>query len=555
MPDDVPKIPLAIEVVVAPAFADVVDPQSSVGARFREDLLAFVSYVAGQLGIPVEPSVDVAAATADESESALAYVVRIGGRPCEVARALGDEPDVAPERLAAEVAGAIAYNRDLLLVPEATERLVGEWTAQNPALAPTPSSIGELLTELVRRCRSVRPRPLDGALDPSSSSGEHLREGALAAAGLPSLEVFVGSDLESALAPDDEQAVRAYSKEISLSLASLLMKDLFFEELGLLLPDVAFHVDAGLGQGRFAIAINDVRLPPLDGLVPGEVMVNAPAETLAPIYSVMRRGVHPTQRTPTTILRADDAQLARLNEEGYTSWDPEGQIVLTLANEIRRNAGAFLAADVVTFHVNQLRESSSAVVAAAAQRLDAGRLVALLRALLDDHVSIKNLGGILEGVCAVNGSASMDQSRYRLVSPVDAGVWPAREPAAASAPDADAYADAVRRHLRGQISSSHFGSRGEITAIVTDPALETRLRTAESAPLDEAERSRLYALVEPAYEAAATISSSAVVVTNSEVRRALRRLLSRSFPSLLVVARDELLPGVNVKVVAQIEWA
>ncbi|MDR4508669.1 MAG: hypothetical protein MRJ65_10625 [Candidatus Brocadiaceae bacterium] len=73
-------------------------------------------------------------------------------------------------------------------------------------------------------------------------------------------------------------------------------KDDLFYELGLLLPKVKIGCDDRLEGNTFRIQLNDVRLPPVFGLSPEQLFINAPPESLSflkkALYPVMYALLH-----------------------------------------------------------------------------------------------------------------------------------------------------------------------------------------------------------------------------------------------------------------------
>jgi FHIPEP family len=551
---------LDLRVELAMDLAAFAESDSTEGAEFRDMLVRHVGELIMDLGLPADPSVSIDAVPAVAGP----FRICVAGRYCAPAQPVEAVQDFTPEWLADNVAGTIAQNRELCVTPAIAERLRQTWRAHDPAVAEMPlgpEGFEVVLTALVRRCVSVAPRAVDeealdgppGPAQPSACVAGPVWEDVMAAREV-SLQVFVASDLGPAVAADSQFVPRPYSSDVLLSLASATLADLFHEELGMLIPAVTFEVDPSLGDGRFRIAINDLRFAPLQGLVAEEVMVNADLATLGTAGTGGRARLHPTHGREVAVVRVDDEGLAALNAQGHATWGPQGYIVFSLAREIRRHAGALLHPDVVTFHLDRLRSDYPVAVDTALEQFDRYWITAALRHLLDDQVSIQDLVGILEGLLAVDGGVDVDQSRYRVITPNAASLRPIQEVAARSEPAVDEYAECVRRHLRGQLTGMHTGGSNWLTALAVDERLEARLRQASARPLDEDERERLRVSVRAAYESLGP-GQFPVVLTNSEVRRPLRSLLEKEFPFLPVVSRQELAPGTRLQWLNSIVWA
>src|SRR5205814_1772942 len=107
------------------------------------------------------------------------------------------------------------------------------------------------------------------------------------------------------------------------------MNDGLFYELGLLLPIAKRELDPRLAPEEFRIQINDLRLPPVKGLLPGEMVVNDTAERVNDIARRLslsvtaRQAVSPvTNRLTFAIVSGEQSTAEKLESEGLTTWDP-----------------------------------------------------------------------------------------------------------------------------------------------------------------------------------------------------------------------------------------
>jgi FHIPEP family len=555
---------LRVAVELSSQFPEFHDARSQHGKVFRDALAGYLEELARHLGLPGDP-----VATVDElSDGADPYRVQIDATRCRVGRPVAVSPDLTPERLAAEVAGTVALNRELCVTSEIADRLRPSWEPHLSRALGRPlldaQELETVLRELVHRCVGVgfptlgEPADEEGAHEDRAGgavSSEDVCEAVLCVRPVVPIRVFVGSDLASAVGPDPQPSELPYSSDVSLAVAGVVLRELFFDELGLLLPEVTFEVDPGLADGSFRIQINDLRFPPLQGLLEPESMVNAPPEALVEQGVVGRAGIHPTFRVETTVAELDAAGVSALSADGFATWGPQGHISLTLAREIRRNAGTLLDPRVLTYQLSALRDTYPALVEAVFRRFDEHRVAAVTRRLLDELISIRDLVGVLEGMLAVDGGVTVDQSRYRLVTPNAATVWTAPEQgAAASTPGADRHADCVRRHLRSQVTGAHMAGGSRLLTLTVDKRLEARARDIAAHPLDESERDRLHDAIWTAYEPFARAGTAVALLTNSEVRREVRRLLEQEIPALPVLSQDEVAPGTRTERVARVVW-
>jgi FHIPEP family/Putative bacterial sensory transduction regulator len=473
--------------------------------------------------------------------------------------------EIAPERLAAEVAETFADNRELCVTSDVADRVRDEWAARDGlagAVASSgPANFRAVLASLVRRCCSVLPPAVDAseAHDDASTgvlelAPEEALEAVVADRRFAPIRVAVGPKVAPSLGDEPRPPARPYSSEVPLTDLGPLLAELLFHELGLAIPALAFIVDPALPEGSFRFQINDLRFPPLSGLRADEAMVNADPSTLADLGMRGRLGLHPTHGGATTIVRVDDDDLSKLGSEGHATWGPEGYVSLALARELRRHAGALLLPQGVVLHLSHLRTIQPATVEPALNRFGQHFITALLRRLLDEHVSIRDLAGILEAMLAVDGRVVTIRRGDRLVTPNRATLWQAPEGVALSAAGVGEYADCVRRHLRLQLTRQHADVAGELPTMAVDGRLEALLRESASGPLDDTQRNEIGRHMRTAWPSLSRFTTSPAVLTTSDVRQALQAVVVRQAPLMPVLSRDELAPYTRTTTVGRINW-
>jgi hypothetical protein len=413
----------------------------------------------------------------------------------------------------------------------------------------------------VRRCCSVLPPAVDAseAHDDASTgvlelAPEEALEAVVADRQFVPIRVAVGPKVAPSLGDEPRPPARPYSSEVPLTDLGPLLAELLFHELGLAIPALAFIVDPALPEGSFRFQINDLRFPPLSGLRADEAMVNADPSTLADLGMRGRLGLHPTHGGATTIVRVDDDDLSKLGSEGHATWGPEGYVSLALARELRRHAGALLLPQGVVLHLSHLRTIQPATVEPALNRFGQHFITAVLRRLLDEHVSIRDLAGILEAMLAVDGRVVTIRRGDRLVTPNRATLWQAPEGVALSAAGVGEYADCVRRHLRLQLTRQHADVAGELPTMAVDGRLEALLRESASGPLDDTQRNEIGRHMRTAWPSLSRFTTSPAVLTTSDVRQALQAVVVRQAPLMPVLSRDELAPYTRTTTVGRINW-
>ncbi len=283
-------------------------------------------------------------------------------------------------------------------------------------------------------------------------------------------------------------------------------------ELGFRLPGVHVRAGAALPDGVYRILVDDV--PAATGRLPTSgVLVRSPASELA----FLSAEAQPVEDPPTggALARVPEPVRDRLALAGLDALAPAEVVVEHLASVARRHAPALLGLQDVQLLLDALEARSPALVRPVLDKVPLPLLTDVLRRLLQEGVSVRNLRGVLE----------------TLASPGVDG-------------DAAGLAERCRQALARWISHRHAPS-GALFAWLVDPALEEalRTRTVEGVPALEPER------VQAVLEAVGAVAQDgqAVLLASGDVRRTLRALCEGAFPGVTVLAYAELDPGLRVK--------
>lgn len=161
------------------------------------------------------------------------------------------------------------------------------------------------------------------------------------------------------------------------------------------------------------------------------------------------------------------------------------------------------------------REAPALVRHVVPDRLDLARLSALLRALLEERVSVASLREILE-------AASVD---------------PLPD-------DADALVETIRGRLARPITHALLGGSGTLRVRPVDPLIEDALR---DPPVDPDMANEIIAAIRRVSE-----QDDAVLLIQPDVRRALRRLVAAELPDVTILSYRELDPEAPVEKLAMV---
>jgi flagellar biosynthesis protein FlhA len=280
-----------------------------------------------------------------------------------------------------------------------------------------------------------------------------------------------------------------------------------------------------LKGAEFRVRLNDMRLPPLDGLDDGEWLVDAPAETLGRRGLPGEPAVHPYSHVRCSRLRGNEELLQRCRDVGNTI-GPAAFVVASMRAVARGHAAHLLTSEAVDCLLDLQCDTTPALVGATRARFHPTMLTWLFRDLLDDHVPVRDLQTLLEELLAGEGThasaPSLDALRTK-----DIGAW------------SDVARQAVRRHI-----VQRYADAGELSVHLLAPDLEARIARRDVHLFEDDGRERL---IESLLRAEAALHPRPLVVlTTREVGRILRRTIALELPRVVVLSHQELVPDVNV---------
>ena len=224
---------------------------------------------------------------------------------------------------------------------------------------------------------------------------------------------------------------------------------------------------------------------------------------------------------------------ARAESAGMTVVDPPSVMTTHLSEVIRRNVAELVGRQEVQELLGAIgKEAPKLVEDAIPGTISLGDLVRVVRGLLREGLSVRDLRTILEGVAD----------------------------AAPRSKDTAFLVEQVRRRLFRQITARVADAAGVVRAVTLDRVAEDTLRRslgqsdgeATLAPDIETARRLVGALEERASRFAAE-GQPTVIITPPDLRRPLFDFASRFVPDLSVITARELVPGTSVEPVATID--
>ncbi len=218
---------------------------------------------------------------------------------------------------------------------------------------------------------------------------------------------------------------------------------------------------------------------------------------------------------------------------GFTVVDPTSVLVTHLAEVLRGALSELLTRDDVKELVANAKEVSPAVVdELVPERLGYGDVQKVLRNLLAEGVSIRNMPAILEALAD--------------------GVGATR--------DVDTLTEQVRQRLARALCEQHAGRDGTLHAVTLEPTLEARLAAAvgkgtspDGVPVGPAYLHNVVERIAGSIGGATQSGKDVVLLVRSSVRRFLAQLIQASLPKVAVLSYNEVVPARAVETVAVVK--
>lgn len=246
----------------------------------------------------------------------------------------------------------------------------------------------------------------------------------------------------------------------------------------------------------------------------------------------------------------DRLEAPTATQAGLTTWDSRSYAVLELSAAIRRAAGALINRSLYDWYMLRLRTFAPDLVSVVQSSTHRDFVIQILRRLLAEQISVRDLSAILEGVLELRAVVDVDLNKYIVFDPPTSGLLPhdhAQGPHELLPAD---YVEFVRMRLKRYISHKYTRGGNTLVVYLMDPRTEKVL--AEHDELDVAVEAAILKAVEGEVGSLSPSANRPVILTTVGVRQRLRRLLSTQYPHLWVVSYQELSPDMNIQPIARI---
>jgi len=292
-------------------------------------------------------------------------------------------------------------------------------------------------------------------------------------------------------------------------------------ELGFLVPPIHIKDNLQLGPSEYRIYIRESEVGTGE-IQPDTCMAINPGSAQPGLEGVPVQ--EPVFGLAALSIPEQDKEKAQMM--GYTVVDAAAVIVTHLAEVIRGHSSELLTRQDVHELLQELAKDNPKVVEEVVpNQLPLGVVHRALQGLLEERVSIRDLLMVLETLG--------DQ--------------------AALSKDAELLVEYARQALARQISREHKGEDGSITAIVLDPQWEEKITQAvvttnqgSFAAMEPTEVRNLVNHVKKGIEEGSQMGQLPVLLTTPELRRFVRKLLSRFIPNLSVLSYNEITPDTRL---------
>lgn len=312
------------------------------------------------------------------------------------------------------------------------------------------------------------------------------------------------------------------------------MREWLFQELGVVFPGIRVRGDAAyLEDFTYAIYVNEI--PMVTGTAyPDCVFTSDNLEQLTLMGIGGHQGLHPSGDKNGLWVSKSDIQSAQ--SLGAPVMQPDEYIAVHLANTLKKHADEIIGIQDVQNVLDLMEQQGyAALVKSVVPRLvSIQRLTDILKRLLRENISIKNMKAILEALAE----------------------WAAFEN------DPIYLTEYVRMNLKRYIAYRFSGGNSMISVFLLDPQIEESIKQGiqQSASgsylsLDPSVSQRIMGALRNTFGSLDLTEHQPIVLTQMEVRYFVKRLLDFEFPKVSVLSFQELPADLRIQPVGRIEFS
>jgi type III secretion protein V len=307
------------------------------------------------------------------------------------------------------------------------------------------------------------------------------------------------------------------------------LRSAIYYDLGVMLPSVHVSGDAPLEETQYFIAVKEVPIV-YGNLRLDSVYVNDSAENIK-VFGLDGEDVrNPADLRPGAWIPAGQSALAEL--AGLKIWQPEEVITLHLSRVMKRYAHEFVGIQETQAYLDfAARGLPKLVEEVVPKTLSVAQINDVLQRLVQEGISIRDIKSILEALSE----------------------WGRVEK------DATQLTEYVRGAMRRYISFRYAGVRETLFVYMLDPEIEDVIRgairrtsTGTYLSLDPNIAHDILEAIRREIETLPPTAQKPVIITDTEVRRFVRKMVELEFPELTVLSYQELASELNIQPVGRI---
>jgi len=292
-------------------------------------------------------------------------------------------------------------------------------------------------------------------------------------------------------------------------------------ELGIIIPPIRIRDNLQLKPEEYKIKIRTVVVGKGE-LMPGAYLAMDPGTATRKITGVPT--VEPAFNLPAIWIR--ESQKSDAEVAGYTVVELPAVIATHLTETIKKHSHEILTRQNVKSLIDNLKEQGGAVIDELMGLMSLGDIHGVLRNLLRERVSVRDLMLILETLAEV----------------------------AKRTKNSDVLTEYVRNALAPQICEIYKNDDGVVPVITLDPNLEARLEGAIqeregvfSFSLSPVEANNILEAMGAQIEITKQAGEYPILICSPTVRPQLKRLTETNFGDLVVLSYNEIVPGVEIR--------
>lgn len=304
---------------------------------------------------------------------------------------------------------------------------------------------------------------------------------------------------------------------------------LYFD-LGVPFPGIHLRLNENLKEGEYRILVNEI--PVAAGLArPGYVIVRETEANLAMFNIPFERGQDFLPNTPSLWVAA--RHLPMLERAGMQVMTLSSMLTYHLAHILKAHASEFIGVQETMFLMNQMQKNFAELVREVTRLLPVTTITDVLQRLVSEEISIRDMRTVLEALVT----------------------WGQREK------DPIVLSEYVRGALSRYITHKFSGGQNIIPAYLISKEIEDAVRGA----IRQTSGASYLALSPDIHrELIASMKkvvgtpgggAAPVILAPMDIRRFMRKIVERDFPSLAVLSYQELTPSANIQPLERIKMA